>query len=401
MEDEKFKEFLAKIANQSESQIDKLHHLSKKLWTKKNFTPIDLHNKCMDTWDEMSRDLDTKIVPLIPVSEDHPVSNIIFGSGSFSTGKFQVEQYQRVLSYIPDPNNAPVHLEAIVSNKSSEHGCNGATIAKEFQVPMVELDFNDWYHEFIDPKEPSPIRASRYWFPHDSNTSDSDINLPSIGEISRRFKIRQEQFHSSLGERIESKIKHPVSIVSARGYNFQFCSNMFSFQKSSLPPVNDTHPADLRFLNPNTKVKLYAGWQSGAIELMIKDEIHDNYHGSLIEVNYMDNIKQIQSLDEGALLAMGSGVKIEKDYSLEAKQIQTAMKIMDDYLFCTLEPTGLILTWGITEKPVPVVYQSLNGDPIIVKQRAIVVGNQFHSGSNVWGLNLSKDLQELEDFLIS
>ena len=84
---------------------------------------------------------------------------------------------------------------------------------------------------------------------------------------------------------------------------------------------------------------------------------------------------------------------------MNAPEIQNAMKIIDDYFFSTLEPTGLIFMWGITERPTPVIYHSLDGSMVIVKQRAIFVGNQFHSGVNAWGTDLDRDLKEVEDFL--
>jgi hypothetical protein len=85
---------------------------------------------------------------------------------------------------------------------------------------------------------------------------------------------------------------------------------------------------------------------------------------------------------------------------MSATQIQEAMKIMDDYLFCTLEPTGLILAWGISDKALPVIYQDLHGNRVVSKQRLIVVGDKIRSGINAWGKDLKSDVKELENFLL-
>lgn len=186
-----------------------------------------------------------------------------------------------------------------------------------------------------------------------------------------------------MGELISAKISGPIESISARGYNFQFCKNIFISLQNKTPSINDTHPADLRYCNPNNAAKLYAGWQSGAIQLMKDDKVHSTYRGSLIEVDTMDSINQINDLDEGALLAIGTGVTPPEGTDPHAKEIQEAMKIIDDYSFCSLEPTGLIYAWGITKEKVPVVFKGVDGQPIITKQHAIVVGNQHRSGANV------------------
>ncbi len=385
-------EFNSMIAERSAERIKLLHHLAKKIWSIRKWTPKELQNKCMDAWDTLSSDIDSEIVPLISFKEGIPINNLIFGSGSFSTGNFQLEQFERVKTYT---KNLPVIPSGIIANKSEENGCNASQISNKFNLPLIEIDFNDWYHQFIDKHEENPTKATRYFY------NLKDPKSPSLGEITHRFNIRQDQFHKNLGEKIFSITNSVANIVSARGYNFQFCSNIFKHQLNQLPHINDTHPADLSYIDKKTQEKLYAGWQSGAIQLMMDDKIHKTFHGSLIEVDFMDKISQINSLDEGALLAFSEGVipPIDNDINMTAKDIQNAMKIIDDYLFCTLEPTGLILLWGITKKKVPVVYQALNGDPIIVKQRAIIVGNKFHSGVNVWGKNLDEDIKEIYDFL--
>jgi hypothetical protein len=381
-------EFMKEIKDKSEERIQLIHHLSKKIWGHAQWSPIELQNKCMDAWDKIGIDLDTKILPVIPVQENQPVTNLIFGSGGFSTGEFQVQQYELVNQYTDNP---PVVCQGLVTNKSEAHQCNAANVSKKYNIPLAELDFVDWFHEFHNPKESNPVQATRYWFPKE------DPNRPSKNEIEKRFKIRQVEFHKSLGEKIAEISPYATNTVSARGYNFQFCRELFRKQLHA-PLVDDTHPADLTYVDPNNRQRLYPGWQSGAIELMMQDN-HTQFRGSLIGVEYMDKVSQIDSLDEGALYAIGEGITPNPDLPMTAKQIQDAMKIMDDYCFCTLEPTGLFLTWGITEKPLIVTYQDLEGHSVQIKQPVIFVGDKIRSGVNAWGKNLSQDVQELEDFL--
>ncbi len=387
-----FEEYILKIEKESNRRIKDLHHLAKKMWGRAKLSPIDVRNLCLDAWDGMKHDLGSDIVPLIPVHENRPATNLIFGSGSFSTGGFQAQQFAEVKDYLENP---PVVLQGIVANKSEVNGCNGQKIAKKNGIAGIVLDFTDWYHEFIDSKEKNPIRATRYWYPPD----DESDNKPSPSEIAKRFRIRQDQFHKSLGEKIATTVDLTTDIVSARGYNFQFCSNLFAHQKNALPHINDTHPADLSYIDLDTHIKLYAGWQAGAVELMVNDGLN-HLRGSLIEVNYMDGVNQIKELDEGVLMALGQGIKPPSPRTFSAKKLQEAMKVSDDNWFCTLEPTGLILTWGITKKPVPIVYRDVRGNPVIAKQRAVVVGNRIYGGVSAFGADLEKQLKDLEQFLI-
>jgi len=385
----RFDKLMKQVRERSAVRVQRIHHLAKRIWKDRRWTPIELQDRCLDAWDRLGADLGTRISPLIPVREDHPVTNLIFGSGSFTTGDFQAAQYEYVKTYVPRP---PVVLLGVVTNRSAAHQCNARRVSERYSLPLAELDFIDWYHDFIDNKEPNPIRATQYWFHR------NDPKRPPTNELKKRFKIRQNQYHVALNEKIAELSSYPTDIASARGYSFQFCSSIFKHQRF-LPHVNDTHPADLTYVDPDTKEKLYPGWQSGAVQLMLNDH-HKTFRGSLIEVSYMDAVSQIDELDEGALLTIGEGVTPDPPNSLSAKEIQEAMKVSEDFLFCTLEPTGLLLAWGVTEKALPVAYQDLKGDKVLVKQHLIVVGNTVRSGINAWGRSLEKDLGELEDFLL-
>ncbi|MBD3186937.1 hypothetical protein GF325_08935 [Candidatus Bathyarchaeota archaeon] len=374
-----------------QQRISLLRDASVKIWNKLFKTPFELQEHCKASWEEMAGKIGSRIKPLVPVDDSVPVGNLIFGSGSFSTGKFQAGEFKRMEATLDAP---PVSLLGIVTNKSIEHGCNAARVASDFLYPLVELDFKNWYQEHVDASETHPTRATRYWF------RKNDPAKPDGEDLARRFKIRQEHFHGDLGDLIDDTIGLDASSVSARGYNFQFCSSIFKHQ-SILPHINDTHPADLSFVDGRTGEKLYPGWQQGAIELMLQDG-HDRFRGSLIEVDFMDSVDQIHDLDEGALLALGEGVSIKDSHEkLPAKAIQDAMKLVDDFTFCMLEPTGLILAWGITEDPVDVTFKTLDGTSMIINQRGIIVGDTMKSGKEAWGTNLVRDLDELVRFLES
>jgi len=380
--------FMERIHRESSERVEMIHVLAKKIWKGRRWTPEDLQNKCQEAWDSIGSELQTRIKPLVTLG-GHFATNLIFGSGSFSTGRFQAAQYRRVAEYA----KPPVFLQGLVTNRSAKRGCNAAKVSQEFAIPLVELDFSDWYHEYVDENEPNPIQASRYWFPK------GDPKRPPQKVLAERFEVRQGMFHEALGERIEASIHDPTDIASARGYSFQFCSNIFKDQKRK-PHVNDTHPADLTYVNPGTKEKMYPGWQASPIQSMLRDG-HKIIRGSLIEVGYMDRVGQIDELDEGALLAIGGGVSPDSGLSMSAEEIQTALKVMDDYVFCTLEPTGLLLAWGISEKPMKVTYQDIEGNPVEVEQRIVLGGDKIRSGENAWGSNLKRDLADLERFLLS
>jgi hypothetical protein len=380
--------FWQEVERRSNERVESVHSIAKKIWGERQFTPVDLQNKCIEKWEEIGNALGTRILPLVPVSEEGPVSNLVFGSGGFSTGFFQAKQYKVVEEYAPKP---PVTLLGLVANRSSEHGCNAFQVSEKLGVPLVELDFEDWYRENIDDGEEKPILATRFWF------SADDSNRPPESELIERFRIRQELFHGALGRRISEDLGAVIDTVSARGYSFQFCSSLFPIQ-DTIPMLNDTHPADLTYVDPGTGERLYPGWQSGPIRRMMRDGLV-HIVGSLIKVEFMDRIEQIYELDEGALLAMGEGVFIEDQKRYPAREVQNALKLIDDYVFCALEPTGLILAWGISEDKLPVTYRDLRGNRIELMQNLIVVGGKIRSGINTWGKDLFNDLKELDEFL--
>jgi len=380
-------EFLARAQRLGADRVARIHRLAKRVWGEKRRTPAELQAECGEAWDRVGAELGTRVRALVPAEEDRPVANLIFGSGGFTTGAHQAAQFREVAGYARKP---PVVLQGLVANRSAANGCRAAEVSRRFGVPLVEMDFADWYREEVDGKEPNPIPATRFWFPRD------DPKRPPPDELARRFDVRQNRFHGALGERIAETVSGPTDIASARGYSFALSSAPFRRQPRA-PHANDTHPADLTFVDPATNAKVYPGWQAGPIGRMMKDG-HRTLRGSLIEVEFMDRLAQVDELDAGALLAVGGGVTPEGP--MAAKDVQAAMKLVDDEVFCTLEPTGLILAWGITERPVPVEFRDLGGNAVSLAQRVVVVGDAVRGGVNAWGRDLERDLEGLERFLL-
>ena len=114
-----FDKFMLRVKERCEDRVQLIHALSKRIWNLEKITPVELQCKCIDEWEKFGNEIGSNIIPLIPVKDDRPVTNLIFGSGSFSTGSFQAAQYVAVKKYAPEP---PVILQAIVANKSIEHG---------------------------------------------------------------------------------------------------------------------------------------------------------------------------------------------------------------------------------------------------------------------------------------
>src|SRR3989337_3781998 len=125
--------FMERIHRESSERVEMIHDLAKKIWKGRRWTPEDLQNKCQEAWDSIGSELQTRIKPLVTLG-GHFATNLIFGSGSFSTGRFQAAQYRRVAEYA----KPPVFLQGLVTNRSAKRGCNAAKVSQEFEIPLVE-----------------------------------------------------------------------------------------------------------------------------------------------------------------------------------------------------------------------------------------------------------------------
>ena len=65
--------FLQEVKIRSKERVEGVHIIAKKIWGERRFTPIDLQNKCIEKWEEIGDALGTRILPLVPVSEEGTV----------------------------------------------------------------------------------------------------------------------------------------------------------------------------------------------------------------------------------------------------------------------------------------------------------------------------------------
>jgi hypothetical protein len=358
------------IQEESNLRVEAVKNLAVKIW--KKYKPEDLISRLQEKWDVISSILGVKIIPLIKNEEE--VLGTVWGSGSFSTGRVELECARFIEAEV---GYAPIKYVAVVTNDIVDS--KAAEISKDFKLQFVAIDFKEWYLQNHDAKSERPVKETSFFFPPGSE------KVPSKEEIERRFKIRQEFDKALKAMLLNARDYVEPNTISLRGYNFPIMS--------SYSQIDDTHPADLSYIDSVTKQALYPGWQSSATKKMIDDDIQI-YRSSLIAVNPLLDVTQAQSVDSGELLALGPGIPAETQNKVP-KEIQNNLKLTDDYFLCALKGTGLMRLWGISQAPVPVVYRTLNDEDAAIKQRAIIVGDVPMSGKNAFGLNLS-DLSMLE-----
>lgn len=322
----------------------------------------------------MIRETGTKFGPLYRLRRDEVLSCAIFGSGSFSTGRKELELAQEMEKLL---GWSPVEYRWVVTNRKKSNARAVCDDLAHLGLKYVELDFGDWYRRNYDPDARSPVRDTRFFYAPGSERPAREI-------VERNFNIRRE-FDRALNLAIMESGGFPTSI-SLRGYNFPVFATL-------LPPgeevlIDDTHPADMSWVDPRTGVQLYPGWQSGATARM-KEDGHSLYRGSLIAVDLLDSFADAQKVDTGILYSLSPGIRPPKVWSPQG--IQSSMKVTEDYFFNALKATGLFpYLWGISEGPVPVEYRRPGGGGVGLKQRCLVVGNQLRSGRDAFG-------QDLED----
>lgn len=314
-----------------------------------------------------------KIEPLcrLPTTEGDNVKCIIMGSGSFSTGGDELRQAEELRLRI---GFNPVEYVAVVTNRSKS---NAAKIAEQFEKPLICLDFEQWYRENVDRNSQNPIRETRFlYFP-------GDDDRPSIEEVERRLSIRSE-YGAELMKVIEEKIGFKPDTISLRGYNFPITFPM---------SADDTHPADLSYVQPDTGKPLYPGWQSRGTAKMVEDG-HRIFRSSLVRAPPVSSFEDIGRVDAGELLSLTPG--LQPPNTRDARAIQEAMKRSEDSFLVTLKATGLLdHLWGIGEKSIGIRYRSLTGE-VEVRCRPIIVVTKVMSGKDVFGQTL-EDLKRLDN----
>ncbi|MDI6839967.1 MAG: hypothetical protein QMD71_03790 [bacterium] len=364
----------------SEKRVNAIKDLAKAVW--KNYSPYELQQRLQLLWEKLRKDTSIKFVPLYELKEDEILSCAIFGSGSFLTGRKELEIASEIKSYL---GWSPIKYKFIVTNNAKS---NARAVYEEFKtisLNYVELDFATWYRKNYNLQSQSPIKETRFFYPPGSIP-------PPKSEIEKNFNIRKE-FDKEMNKAIMEYGDFPTSI-SLRGYNFPLFKVLIPEGHTVL--IDDTHPADMSYINSDTNLQLYAGWQSGATSMM-KADGHSMYRGSLIAIDLLDSFDDSQKVDTGILYTLSPGIKAPKNWSPVA--IQVNMKQTEDYFFNSLKATGIFpYLWGISEHPVDVEYQSLSGKSVILKQRAIVVGDKIMCGKNAFGQAMD-DLKHIKEIL--
>ncbi|MCD6576323.1 MAG: hypothetical protein J7K73_04155 [Nanoarchaeota archaeon] len=289
------------------------------------------------------------------------INVVVWGSGSFSTGRMELEQWKKAKREIP---KLPIEYVAVVSNNKES---NAKDVAEKFGLSLVEIDFNDWYRENYG-KSRSPIKETGLFFPPGSELPD---------DIEHRFEVREKFEYELLDLLVEEADVYIDGVVSnsLRGFNFPI---IHSYDKWFF---DDTHPADLSYVDENGD-PLYPGWQSGATKKMIEDG-HEAFRSSLIWVHPIGDVKNIQSVDAGELLALSEGIKYK---GKNAKELQNIMKITEDSMLVALKAWGLFpLLWSYTTDKVKVPYKTLDDKMVWRREHSIIVGKRERSGARAFG----------------
>lgn len=365
----------------SDKRLNAVIDLAKQIW--KQYSPYELQQKMVSLWQDITRETGIKFIPLYKLQKDEIISCAVFGSGSFSTGKKELEIARELKNYL---GWLPVNYTLIVTNRRKS---NARAVFEEFTdlgMQYVELDFAAWYRKNYDPNSQSTIKDTRFFYP-------PGTERPSEKVIKRNFTIRKE-FDKTLHDEIVKHCEFPTSI-SLRGYNFPVFTSLIPKGRKIL--VDDTHPADMSYLDSKTKHQLYAGWQSGATGLMKKDG-HTLYRTSLIAIDLLDTYADSQKVDTGVLYLLSPGTS--PSHSWSPKAIQITMKETEDYFLNALKATGLFpYLWGISEEPEEVTYNALKGKTVNIKQRMLVVGDQVRSGKEAWGQTLA-DIEHIKKLFL-
>lgn len=300
---------------------------------------------------------------------DSPVKCAVWGSGTFLTGAYELQQWREAKKTL---GFSPVDYVAIVSNNAKS---NAASVADQFRLPLVQIDFTEWYRANIDRHSEKPTSETGLFFP-------PGTELPE--NISERFRIRKE-FEQVLAEKL-ARICPDVDSQSLRGYNFPIIN--------IAGQIDDTHPADLSVL-ADGKPK-YPGWQDRATQMMLDDKL-PRLRSSLIAVEPLKVVDNLRAVDTGTLLALSNGLVYEGN---DGKEAQGIMKATEDAQLTALKAWGLFpIAWIRTLHHADVTYNTPAEEETAVSEPAIHVLLHQKSGRDAFGRRLPGDLEQLaEDF---
>ncbi len=340
----------------SKSRIDRIIRSALDLW--RHYSLRDLRKRLDELWK-------SEFQPLYEFN-DAPLTCAVFGSGSFSTGRYEIyiaKLIEKELGW------SPVRYTLIVTNRKK---CKAKEVALEFKLPLVVMDFNTWYRQNYNPVSSKPTRETSLFI--DTNNSDSLI---------KRFNIRVE-FDRALFDKIKKYTEVP-NLISLRGYNFPI---MHSISRGRSILIDDTHPADLS-ITDRSAVPLCPGWQVSAVEKM-RNLGSKIFRSSLIEVNPFTSVEDVTSLDTGKIYALTPGIRPPSSW--RTVKIQDNIKRTEDYLLCAFKATGLFpYLWGVSKRNYRVEYKTMDDKIITKSQPAFIVGRQIRCGRNAFGRDI-KDL---------
>ncbi len=352
-----------------EQRLELIRSYAKKIWKQIDFEEISNYK----TWFN-ERGEPNPIIPIPwevnPFAYRHelPIKVAVWGTGSFSTGRIELKEWKKAQAEF---NYLPINYVAVISNNKKS---NAREVAEEFDLPLVQIDFNEWYRDNYERNSKNPIKETGLFFPPGSELPD---------DIEHRFKVREE-FEETLLNLLEDKVEVYLqdTFHSLRGYNFPIINE--------IGVIDDTHPADLSYVGERGN-SLYPGWQSNATEKMIEDG-HKSFRSSLIWVHPIREVKNLQKVDSGELLALSEGIHYE---GKDAKELQNMMKITEDSMLVALKAWGLFPTfWRFTQK-VPIAYRQLDDMVTWRKEHNIIVGKRERSGARAFGQELQLHLENL------
>jgi hypothetical protein len=396
-------DYLNKAKALKEERLAQIYSGAVKLY-KKFGSPYSLQRKFLNILEK--RNIQAMIIIPELRNDEDVLEEAVWGSGSFSTGEEGLHYSKKMFKEL---GYFPIKPVVIVSNRNKEHGSNARNLAKTHNLPLIELDFVNWYRSNYDSKSQNPIAETRFFYPPGSR------NVPPMDRIEYNFNIRKE-FHDELVRLIEEELGYLPHTHSLRGYSFPIMSE--------IGQVDDTHPGDLAYVNPETKHLLYPGWQSGPVMKMLNHKLKF-LRGALISVDPIIDVSQYNTVDTGFIFMRGPGHTIPDNLDLSkskinetAKAVQNAMKFTDDIPMLATKSCGLFpYLWAITREEMEISYlhhvpwSTISNSRVeerieradgisSIKQQGVIVGDRILSGKDAFCSNLEKDLTQLLEILL-
>ena len=115
--------------------INQIEAYALKIW--KKFTPYQIQQKLLETWDNIKSETGIEFKPLFTLeSEQSKVTCAILGSGGFSTGR---EELHKVTQLKNKLDGSPVEYKAVISNRNKSNAQKGLTKALNEPIKSNEV----------------------------------------------------------------------------------------------------------------------------------------------------------------------------------------------------------------------------------------------------------------------